>query len=72
MCVASNARSETVALDLPQRIDASVASFLTDLPVAVTVAIVEAGPSVPSPLAIFVAFSGSFLWHGALTSNSSE
>jgi len=72
MCVAPNAASETVAIDLSQRIDARVASFLADLPVAVKVAIVEAGPSVFSPLAVSVAFSGSFLWHGRLTSNSTE
>jgi hypothetical protein len=72
MCVTPNAASETVAIDLSQRIDAGVASFLADLPIAVTVAIVRAGPSVLSPLAISVAFSGSFLWHGRLTPNSTE
>jgi hypothetical protein len=55
MCVAQHAASETVAKNLPRRIDASVASFLPDLPVVITVAIFEAGPPVLSPWAISVA-----------------
>ncbi len=72
MCVASNAPSETVPIDLPQRIDAGVTSFLADLPVTITVAIVEAGLAVLSPPTISAAFSGSFVWHGELTLNSTE
>jgi hypothetical protein len=72
MCIAPNAASETVPIDLPQRIDAGVASFLANLPVAITMAIVEAALAVLSPPAISAAFFGSFLWHGRLTSNSTE
>src|ERR1035437_5614887 len=68
MCVATNAGGEVVAIGLPKRIDTGVASPLTDLPAALTFAIIEAGAFILSTLAL----SGSFLWHGTLISNSSD
>jgi hypothetical protein len=70
--VAPDAGCEAVAIGLPQRIDARVASFLTDLPVTVTMAIVEASLFMLSSLACLVGLSGSFFGHGALTFDSSE
>jgi hypothetical protein len=70
MCIAPNAASETAAIDLPQRINAGIISLLANLPVVITVAIVEAGLAVLSPPTISAAFSGSSFWHGRLTSNS--
>ena len=71
MRVAPNARSEAVTINLPQGIDAGVASFLTDLSITIPMAIVEAGPLIVSCL-LFVALSCSFLWHSGLTSNSNS
>src|ERR1035437_3302421 len=68
MCVATNAGGEAVAIGLPKCIDTGVDSSLTDLPAAITCAIIEAGAFILSTLAL----SGSFLWHGTLISNSSE
>lgn len=63
VCVFTNAGSEGVAIGLAKRIDAGVASFITNLPVAITFGIVEAGAFIPSS----VTLSGSFLWHGQLS-----
>ena len=68
MCVPTNSGSEAVAIGLPNRIDACVTAFLTNLPVAITVEFIEAGPFIFSPLAL----SGSFLWHATPISDSSE
>jgi hypothetical protein len=65
MCIASNAGSETAAIDPPQRIDAG-------LPVAITVAIVETGPSILSPQAIFVCVVWFAPLARYLTSDSTE
>ena len=67
MCVATNAGSEAVAIGLPKCVDASVASFLTDLPVAFT-SVIAAEALFLSPLAL----SNSFFWHATLISDSSE
>jgi len=72
MCVATNAGSEVVAIGLPQCIDAGVASLLTDLPIGITWAIVEAGSFTLSFPDFFVRRFGSFLWHSTLLLNLSE
>jgi hypothetical protein len=50
MCVATNARCETVTIGLPQRIDASVASGLLDGAGRIAFAIIEAGSRRPFSL----------------------
>jgi hypothetical protein len=72
MRVATNAGSEAVAIGLSKGVDAGIASFLTNLPIAIAFAIVEAGPRIFSFLAFFAGKSGSFLWHATLISNSSS
>lgn len=68
MRIAANTAGKTVAIYLPQRIDAGVASFLANLPIDITVPVVDVGSAVLSSANISAALSRSFLWHGGLTS----
>ena len=72
MCVATNAGSETFTISLPQCINASVASLVTNGTGRIAFAIVEAGSPIPSSSAFPPALSDSFLWQGILISNCSE
>ena len=67
MCVSTHAASEAVAIGLPKRIDADVASFPTDLPAAFT-PIIAAGSLFLSSLAL----AGSFFLHATLNFDFSE
>jgi len=71
MRVATNARSEALAVSLPECIDASVASILMDGGGRIAFAFAGAGSSGQSP-APLATLSDSFVWHGTLVSNCSE
>src|SRR5947209_17790088 len=66
MCVATNTGCKAVAIGLPKRIDAGVASLLTHLPAAITFAIVQVGSFTLSSSAFRIGRFGSFLWHAHL------